>query len=387
MLETWIHPTRGRTLALIAAAGLLASACSTSTPGGPATASGERTSTPAAAVGPSQALIDAAVLEGSLTTIALPHDWCNNGAIIAAFKDRYGIPVNELDPQGSTDDQISAIKASKGNPGLQAPDVIDVIQAVGVANRAVFAPYKVSTWDSIPAQFKDPEGAWSSGYYGILSFETNTSVVPNPPRDWSDLLKPEYKGKVALPGDPRLSNQASQGVYAAALASGGSLDDARPGLGFMKRLADAGNLSSTIARTNTVDQGITPITIRWTYTALTHRDTAAGAPSIEVTVPATGRIGSAFVQAINLYAPHPNAAKLWMEFLSSDEGQNLRLKANCTPTRYEEMVARGAIPEELVARQPDTSNVAFPTQTQLEAAKALIGQSWDSAVGPDITDQ
>ena len=43
-----------------------------------------------------------------------------------------------------------------------------------------------------------PTGNWYGDYYGVLSFETNTSVVHNVPKDWADLLKPEYKGQVAL---------------------------------------------------------------------------------------------------------------------------------------------------------------------------------------------
>ena len=61
------------------------------------------------------------------------------------------------------------------------------------------------------------------------------------PKDWADLLKPEYKGQVALAGDPRTSNQAIQAVYAAALANGGALDDAQPGLEFFAELNKAGN--------------------------------------------------------------------------------------------------------------------------------------------------
>ena len=43
---------------------------------------------------------------------------------------------------------------------------------------------------------------WYGDYYGVLSFEVNTKVVTNVPKDWADLLKPEYKKRVALAGDP-----------------------------------------------------------------------------------------------------------------------------------------------------------------------------------------
>ncbi len=137
----------------------------------------------------------------------------------------------------------------------------------------------------------------------------NTAVVKNVPQDWSDLLKPEYKGQIALAGDPRVSNQAIQTVYAAALANGGSLDNAQPGLDFFKKLVDAGNFVPTIAKPGTIDQGATPITIRWTYNALSHRDAAAGNPKIEVVVPKSGRFAGVYVQAISAYAPHPECGQ------------------------------------------------------------------------------
>src|SRR5262245_13905392 len=75
---------------------------------------------------PSQDLIDAAKKEGTLTTIALPHSWYGYGDVIDGFKKKYGLEVNELNPDAGSGDEIEAVKANKGNTGPQAPDVIDV---------------------------------------------------------------------------------------------------------------------------------------------------------------------------------------------------------------------------------------------------------------------
>src|SRR3990172_9158041 len=104
----------------------------------------------------------------------------------------------------------------------------------------------VSTWDTIPDSAKDSEGFWYGDYYGVLSFHVNTDAVSNVPGDWADLLDPQYNGQVALSGDPRTSNQAIQSVYASALANGGSLDDAEPGLAFFADLNAAGNFVPVI---------------------------------------------------------------------------------------------------------------------------------------------
>jgi putative spermidine/putrescine transport system substrate-binding protein len=337
---------------------------------------------------PDQALLDAAKAEGTVTTIALPHDWCNYGESISTFKERTGLEVNELDPNAGSGDEIEAIKANQNNPGPSAPDVIDVGLSFGPSAKSenLLQPYKVATWDTIPDDAKDAEAYWWGDYYGVLAFEVNTAVVPNVPQDWADLLKPEYSGQIALAGDPRTSNQAIQAVYAAGLANGGSLDNAQPGLDFFKQLNDAGNLRPIIATAATVAAGETPITIRWTYNALSNRDTtaASGGPEIAVVVPASGRFAGVYVQGISAFAPHPNAAKLWQEFLYSDEGQNVWLKGYCHPIRYENLVAENKVPQEQLEKLPDVEGAVFPTLDQLNAATELITKGWDGTVGANI---
>jgi putative spermidine/putrescine transport system substrate-binding protein len=390
-----------RTLIPLAAFAVVLSACSspgaTSAPSAASAAPSQAAPSDGASAAPSNgggagaedpALIAAAQAEGTLTTIALPHDWCNYGETIETFKSKYQLDINELDPNAGSGDEIEAIKANKDNPGPQAPDVIDVGLSFGPSAKeeGLLAPYKVATWDTIPDDAKDSEGYWWGDYYGVLSFEVNTAVVANVPQDWADLLKPEYKGQVALAGDPRTSNQAIQSVYAAALANGGSLDDPQPGLDFFKQLNDAGNLLPGIATAATVAAGETPITIRWTYNALSNRDTtaASGGPAIEVVVPSSGRFAGVYVQGISAFAPHPNAAKLWQEFLYSDEGQNIWLKGYCHPIRYENLVETNAVPAEQLAKLPDVEGAVFPSLDQLNAASELITENWDAEVGLNI---
>lgn len=339
-----------------------------------------------AVAGNMDALIAAAKEEGTLTTIALPHDWCNYGEVIESFKSKYGLEVNELNPDAGSGDEVEAIKANKDNKGPQAPDVIDVGFAFGDSSKkdALIQPYKVSTWDSIPDDAKDPDGYWYGDYYGVLSFLVNTDVQPDVPKDWADLLDPKYNGQVALSGDPRTSNQAIQSVFAASLANGGSLDNAQPGLDFFAKLNQAGNLVPTISNNGLVAKGETPVRITWDYNALSAIDSFAGNPAAQVVVPASGRFAGVYVQAISAFAPHPNAAKLWMEYLYSDEGQTLWMKGYCHPIREADMRDRGVIPADLADKLPDVSGAVFPTLDQLNAASDLITKNWDSAVGADV---
>ncbi|MES1152681.1 MAG: extracellular solute-binding protein, partial [Dongia sp.] len=324
-------------------------------------------------------LVAAAQKEGELTIIAVPHDWCGYGDVIDSFKKKYGLKLNELNPDGGSGDEVEAIKANKGNMGPQAPDVIDVGLAFGPSSKkeGLIQPYKVSTWDSIPADQKDAEGYWYGDYYGVLAYEVNKDMVKNIPADWSDLLKPEYKGQVALDGDPRTSNESIQSVFASGLSSvGGDVDKApTAGLQFFKKLNEAGNFVPVAGGASTLAQGTTPIVIRWDYLALGDRDTLAGNPDVAVVVPKTGIVAGVYVQAISAYAPHPNAAKLWMEYLYSDEGQLGWLSGYCHPIRFNNLVSTNKVPAEMLAKLPPAAayeKAVFPTLSQQAQAKGVI---------------
>jgi putative spermidine/putrescine transport system substrate-binding protein len=348
-------------------------------------------STGAASAQTMDELVAAAKAEGTLTTIALPHDWCGYGAMIEDFKAKYGIEVNELNPDAGSGDEIEAIKANKGNTGPQAPDVIDVGLSFGPSAKAdgLLMPYKVSTWDSIPDSAKDADGAWYGDYYGVLAFEVNTDIVKTVPQDWADLLGADYKNAVALAGDPRASNQAIQGVYAAGLSAGAAAGAAagEAGLKFFADLNKAGNFVPVIGKAASLAQGSTPIVIRWDYNALADRDTLAGNPPVDVVVPKTGVVAGVYIQAISAYAPHPNAAKLWMEYLYSDEGQLGWLKGYCHPIRFNDMAKRGVIPQELLDKLPPAAayeTAVFPTLDEQSASKEVITKQWDSVVGANV---
>jgi len=336
-------------------------------------------------------LVAAAKKEGQLTTIALPHDWCGYGDIIAGFKAKYGLEVNELNPDAGSGDEIEAIKANKDNKGPQAPDVIDVGLSFGPSSKAegLIQAYKVSTWDSIPDSAKDSDGFWYGDYYGVMTFEVNTDIVKNVPSDWSDLLKPEYANAVALAGDPRASSQAIQGVYGAGLAAGKTDGKGigEEGLKFFAELNKNGNFVPVIGKAASLAQGTTPIVIRWDYNALADRDTLKGNPKVEVVVPKSGVLAGVYVQAISAYAPHPNAAKLWMEYLYSDEGQLGYLKGYCHPIRFNDLVKNGKVPQEMLDKLPPAASyeqAVFPTLEDLGASKEVITKQWDTVVGANV---
>lgn len=366
----------------IAVLALTMTACGSSSSDAPAAAGGAATATSAADLGGMDKLVEAAKAEGELNVIALPHDWANYGEILEAFKKKYGLKVNEVNPEGSSQDEINAVKQLKGQ--TRAPDVVDLggAFAISAAKDGLLAPYKVATFGDIADTQKDPEGNWVNDYGGFISIGYDASKVTVPPTSFADLKKPEYKGKVALNGDPTKAGAAYAGVYAAALANGGSFDDIKPGVQYFADLKKSGNFIPVQASAATVESGQTPITLDWDYLQAGYSAKLKGKVDWKIAVPTDGVYSNYYSQAVSKTAPHPAAARLWQEFLFSDEGQNLYLKGLSRPVRLPKMTEAGTVDKALLAALPAVSgDVKFPTTTQDDAAKKIIADEWAKALG------
>ncbi|MEW1698901.1 extracellular solute-binding protein [Streptomyces sp. NPDC091278] len=339
--------------------------------------------TSATAFGGMKELVAAAEKEGALHVIALPPDWANYGEIIKAFQAKYPkIKIQSENPDAASADEIAAVKSRKGQD--RAPDVLDlgIAFARSGAEEGLFAPYKVTAWDKIPDAQKDADGRWYNDYGGYVSIGCDAKRVPNCPKTFADLLKPEYKGKVALNGNPTKSGSAFGGVYAAALAAKGSFSDIQPGIDFFGKLRKSGNFIPVESTPATVEKGETPISIDWDYLNAGYADQfASKGVDWKVTVPADGVYAQFYSQAINKDAPHPAAARLWMEFLYSAEGQNLWLKGYARPVLLPAMTADGTADKSFVAKLPQVEGTpAFPASAELDKAKATLAEKWDKAV-------
>ena len=322
------------------------------------------------------ALVEAAKKESQLNVIALPPDWANYGAIIKAFGDKYGIKVNSAQPDAASQDEINAANQQKGKSS--APDVFDLGQSVALANTSMFAPYKVATFDSIPTDLKDPNGAWVNDYGGYMSIGYDSAKVPAP-TSVADLLKPEYKGKVALNGDPTQAGAAFSGVMMVALSAGGSADDIAPGVEFFRKLNEAGNFLPVDPTPATIESGQTPVVIDWNYLNATE---SKKVPTWQVVVPPERPVAGYYYQAINKDAPHPAAARLWQEFLYSDEGQNLFMAGGVRPVRADEMGTAGTAEKAAFSQLPVIDGpVTIPTQAQTDAASKYLSDNWAKAIG------
>jgi putative spermidine/putrescine transport system substrate-binding protein len=366
--------------ALLAATTMVATAaCSPPEKKSASDSTGAATATSAADLGGLDALVTAAKKEGQLNVIALPPDWANYGEIIKAFGDKYGIKVNSAQPDGSSQDEINAADQLKGQD--KAPDVFDLSPAVATANVAKFAPYKVSTFADVPDALKEASGTWVNDYGGYMSIGYDSSKVPAP-TSVADLLKPEYKGKVALNGDPTQAGAAFSGVVMAALGSGGSADDIASGVDFFSKLKKAGNFLPVDPTPATIESGQTPVVFDWDYLNVAQGAKLTGKVQWKTVVPANAVLGSYYVQAISKDGPHPAAARLWEAFLYTDAGQNLWLKGSARPVRADAMVKAGTIDATAYAALPKVEGTpVFLSGAQTTKAKEYLSANWSKAIG------
>jgi putative spermidine/putrescine transport system substrate-binding protein len=372
-------------LAGVAALTLLAVGCSSSSSSGSSASSSSSSSTvnwateaSVSAGGGMSALIAAAKKEGTLNVIALPPTWANYGAIINTFQKTYGITVNSALPDGSSQQEVDAVKSENGSP--KAPDVLDIGMAVALANTSLFAPYEVSTWNDIPAAQKEATGLWVQDYGGYMAigysskFGTITSL--------SQLLGPQFKNTVALNGNPTSANAALNGVMMANLAEGGSADSIADGVSFFQKLKAAGNFSPIEATGATIKAGTTEVVFNWDYLNL---PSYVGVTGWKVFVPSNAILGGYYAQAINKNAPHPAAARLWEEFLYSQAatgGQNLWLQGGARPVEQQAMTSNGSINTSAAGKLPAvTGTPVFLTPTQATDAANYLATNWAKAVG------
>jgi putative spermidine/putrescine transport system substrate-binding protein len=365
-------------LAGAAAACLLAAGCSSSgSSGGSSSSTDWGTQTSASAGGGMNALVAAAKKEGTLNVIALPPTWANYGNILKAFTAKYGIKINSALPDGSSQQEVNAVKSQHGT--AKAPDVLDVGMSVALANTSLFAPYKVSTWSAIPAAQKEPTGLWVQDYGGYMAigysskYGTITSL--------NDLLSPKFKGAVALNGNPTSANAALNGVMMASLAEGGSASSISPGVNFFEKLKKAGNFNPVQATGATIKAGTTQVVFNWDYLNL---PSYVGVSNWKVFIPQNAVLGGYYAQAVNKGAPHPAAARLWEEFLYSQAaggGQNLWLQGGARPVEQQAMQSNGSIDKAAAAKLPAVSGTpVFLSGPQSTDAANYLAANWAKAV-------
>jgi putative spermidine/putrescine transport system substrate-binding protein len=209
--------------------------------------------------------------------------------------------------------------------------------------------------------------------YDSAKFSSITSV--------SQLLGSQFKNAVALNGNPTQANAALNGVMMMGLASGGTADNIADGVNFFHQLKQAGNFVPVQATAATIKAGTTPVVINWDYL---NTASVVGSSTWKVFVPQNAILGGYYAQAINKQAPHPAAARLWEEFLYSQDasgGQNLWLEGGARPVEQQAMTTNSSINTTAAAALPAVSGTpVFLSATQATDASTYLAANWAAAV-------
>lgn len=341
-----------------------------------------RTATSVEDGGGMDALVAAAQAEGEFNTMGLYDDWANYGEVLQAFSDKYGIKLNNDVSSGASQDLINAVVNRRGqSDSLDYLDTGMSFAESAVADGLVAEYYPEKASDLPDAMKKD--GYWYNHLGGNMAIGCDASRVAECPGSWADLLDPKYQNQVALTGDPTTGESMFMAVFAAALANGGSLDDIKPGVDFFGKLSAAGNLVPVAATDGTIETGETPIVINWDYLQAPSRDTLkTKGVDWQIVNPSDGTVSSYYAAWINEDAPHPAVARLFMEFLFSDEGQNLLMKGYVKPGRLAAMVDQGTADQEILSRLPESSleDAPQPTLEQRESQHKVLMDTWAATV-------
>jgi putative spermidine/putrescine transport system substrate-binding protein len=333
------------------------------------------------------ALYEDCKAEGKVNLIALPDEWANYKGILQSFRDKYpGVENPVANPDASSKEEMEAVETLAGQADM--PDNVDVSPAIAqeMVDKGLFEPYKTTVDAEVPAGLKDPANNWTAAYYGIMAIVTNTTIVENAPTTFADLTKPEYKGLVALNGDPRESGSAFAAVMAASIANGGSADDIMPGIQFFADLKASGNLGGTDVTKETVLSGETPIAIDWSYNVPgLQGDLEAAGLTAAVNFPSDGIYGGFYGQGVVKDSPNQACSKLWLEHILSDEGALGYLEGGAVPARVVSLTERGLVTDEVKKNLPPAElldQVKFLTPKQIAAAKDTLAAQW----GPMVAD-
>ncbi len=386
-----MNQQKPRVFALMAAAAIAIAACGSSaaSPSASSAPSQAPSTAPSAAASPMaakdaksaadmggvDAVCAAGKTEGTVNLIATPPDWANYGQMITDFTAKYGIKVQSDQPDADSQTEIDTAKQLAGT-GRQ-PDIFDLGGVVALAHTDMYAAYQPATWSDIPAGNKEATGLWINNYTGFesIGYDSSLGTITKV----ADLADPKYKGKVALNGDPLKASAGFNGVVMASLANSGSADNIQPGIDFMKKLSDSGNLLPVDPAPATIASGQTPIVIDWTYNngAQIAAEAKKGV-TWKVVVPSDAAPVAAFYnEAINKDASHPAAARCWVEYVFSDAGQNTWLKGFAMPVRLAAMTTAGTIDKAaLAAVNPPAAAPVMLTAAQIDAAKKLLTAGW-----------
>lgn len=272
-----------------------------------------------------QALIDAAKKEGEVV-------WYSSlivdqlvRPVAEAFEQKYGIkvhysrtPAGEMALKLQNEIRANSVQADAfdGNSAF--------FQVMPLDNLVAYAPEAAAAY---PAELKDADGRFHAINVATLTVGVNTDLVPEAdrPKTYDDLLDPQWKGRMAWTTD--LTPNGPPGFIGNILTVYGE----EKGMDYLRRLAAQDIVKVPASQRVVLDQVIAgehSIGLM----IFNHHTVISGAKGAPVTwLRVEPLISTGNYVGLLKNSPHPEAGKLFVDFILSEEGQMVFQKANYLP--------------------------------------------------------
>jgi putative spermidine/putrescine transport system substrate-binding protein len=310
----------------------------------------------------------------------MPDDWANYGEVLQKFAAHYNYQLKHTDdqPGASSLQEIDLFDKEKGNPVAVSAD-IGLLWGAVAEQREVVPSYSPPSAEKLPQGLKAVKGGWVATFTGVPAFVVNTDLVKDAPKTWDDLLKPEFKGKIASPGDPRASGTAQTTFIAWAYAHGGDESNMQPAIDFAKKIVPQYAASSGSAET--LQKGEHVIWLRYDFNCAATADQLKKANvNAQVVIPGVSIYAPSALMINKYNTAKKDVAQLFLDYVLSDDAQTAFAKFGARPIRY--VLGDLKLPDTAKANWLPDADYAQVVQvkdfTKLDAQK--IAKIWDDQV-------
>ena len=262
------------------------------------------------------ALIEAAKKEGSVTwyTTQIINQFAAPAA--AAFEKKYGVRVDYV---RADNNEVILRLQSETKAGKVLGDVFDGTVATPLIREGIALQWQPDSVKEMPKEYQDPQGYWVATNLYVHTPGLNTTLVPkvSEPKSRQDFLDPKWKGKLVWAA--RQSTSAAPGFIGATLYEMGE----EKGMAYLRELAKQNVAGLGVSARQVLDQVIAgeysiALNIFNNHATIS---AAQGAPA--AWLPLSPALAVFSIAGIAKAGPHPNAAKLLLDFLVSEDGQKL----------------------------------------------------------------
>jgi iron(III) transport system substrate-binding protein len=245
-------------------------------------------------------------------------------ALAAGFEAKY--PFIKVDIFRAGGEQIVNRALAEHLAGKTSYDVVNAFALKVLQNKGILQPYAAPEAAHYPAGFRDAQNFWVSLYsgYNVIGYNTKLVAKGEAPRNWDDLLNPRWKGKLGMDDEEyfwhagmlKYWGEEKGRKYMEALS--------RQGLNFRNGHALLADLMSV---------GEFPVAVV-VYPDHIEQMKAKGQPVewVKTSEPILVNLAPVGIAA---KAPQPNAAKLFLNYSVSKEGQEILQKARRASARHD----------------------------------------------------